>query len=321
MRRGSILTLVLIGAVAFVATAVVALFIPWLPEQVSKEREGIDLTFWLATWISVFIFSIVAAVIGYAVLKFRVKPDDDSDGPPIHGHTGLEIAWTALPAALVIAIGVVSAVVLAQNNKARGSNPNRVEVKAQQFAWTFTHPNGVVSGTLRIPVDRSTVLEMTSPDVIHSFFVPEFGQKRDVVPGIVTELVITPKRTGEFKLACYELCGLGHSLMRTKVIVMRQAAYARWLQQGKRPESGEAIFADAGCAGCHTFTPAGATGKIGPSLDDLPDDEEFVRRSIVEPDAEIAEGFQAGVMPKTFGEQLSDEQLDALVQYLLGGGE
>lgn len=321
MRRGSIFTMVLIGAVAFVATAAVALFIPWLPEQVSREREGIDLTFWLATWICIFIFSIVVAVIGYAVLKFRVRPDDDSDGPPIHGHTGLEIAWTALPAALVIAIGVVSAVVLAQNDKARGSNPNHVQVTAQQFAWSFEYANGARSGTLRIPVERSTVLEMTSPDVIHSFFVPEFGQKRDVVPGIVTELVITPTRTGEFELECTELCGLGHSLMRTKVIVMSQAAYGRWLEQEERPASGEAIFAEAGCGACHTFAPAGTTAKIGPSLDDLPDDEEFVRRSIVEPDAEIAEGFQAGVMPKTFGDQLSDEQLDALVQYLLGGGE
>jgi cytochrome c oxidase subunit 2 len=313
--------MLLIGAVAFVATAAVALFIPWLPEQVSREREGIDLTFWLATWICIAIFAIVAAVIGYSFLKFRVRPDDDSDGPPIHGHTGLEIAWTAVPFVLVIVLGVVSAVVLTQNDKARGGNANEVSVKAQQFTWTFEHPNGVVSGTLRIPVGRSTVLEMRSPDVIHSFYVPEFGQKRDVVPGIVTELVITPTRTGEFPLACYELCGLGHSLMRAKVIVMPQDEYARWLRQGEQaaPASGEAIFAEAGCGGCHTFGPAGSTAKIGPSLDDLPDDPEFVRRSIVEPDAQIAAGFQAGVMPPFYGEQLSDEQLEALVQYLLGG--
>jgi cytochrome c oxidase subunit 2 len=313
--------MVLIGAVAFVATAAVAIFIPWLPEQVSKEREGIDLTFWLATWICIFIFSIVVAVIGYAVLKFRVQPDDDSDGPPIHGHTGLEIAWTALPAALVIAIGVVSAVVLAQNDKARGSNPNHVKVTAQQFAWTFEHPNGVRSGTLRIPVGRSTILEMTSPDVIHSFFVPEFGQKRDVVPGIVTELVITPTRTGEFELECTELCGLGHSLMRTKVLVLGQAAYAKWLAEEEAPTSGEALFAELGCGGCHAFSPAGTSSQIGPPLDDLPDDEELVRRSIVEPDADVTGGYSPDLMPEDFGDRLSDEQLDALVQYLLEGGE
>jgi cytochrome c oxidase subunit 2 len=226
--------MLLIGAVAFIATAAVAVFIPWLPEQASKEREGIDLTFWLATWICITIFAIVVAVIGYAFLKFRAGPDDDSDGLPIHGHTGLEIAWTAVPLVLVVALGITSAVVLTQNDKARGSNPNEVGVVAQQFAWTFEHPNGVKSGTLRIPVGRSTVLRLHARDVIHSFWVPEFGQKRDAVPGIETRLVITPKRTGRFPVICTELCGLGHALMRTYVIVMTPGAYQRWLSQGQQ---------------------------------------------------------------------------------------
>lgn len=317
--------MLLIGAVAFVATAAVALFIPWLPDQVSREREGIDLTFWLATWICIAIFAIVAAVIGYAVLKFRADPDDDSDGPPIHGHTGLEIAWTAVPFVLVVALGTVSAVVLTQNDRARGANPNQVSVFAQQFTWQFEHPNGVASGTLRIPVDRSTVLTLRSRDVIHSFWVKEFGQKKDVVPGIETRLVITPKRTGSFDVICTELCGLGHSLMRARVEVMPQAEYSRWLEEGggeDAPEAGggEAVFQQAGCGGCHAFAPAGTSAQIGPALDDLPgDDEEFVRRSIVDPDAEVAEGFQAGVMPGDYEERLSAEQLDALVQYLLEG--
>ena len=323
MRRGSVLTMLLIGAVAFLATAAVALFIPWLPEQVSREREGIDLTFWLATWICIAIFAIVVAVIGYAVLKFRAAPDDDSDGPPIHGHTGLEIAWTAVPFVLVVALGIVSAVVLTQNDRARGANPNQVGVLAQQFTWQFEHPNGVVAGTLRIPVGRSTVLTMRARDVIHSFWVPEFGQKKDVVPGIETRLVITPKRTGSFDVMCTELCGLGHALMRSKVEVMSQAEYARWLEEGEgeAPEAvgGEAVFQEAGCGGCHAFAPAGTSAQVGPPLDDLPADEEFVRRSIVDPDAEVAEGFQAGVMPGDYEERLSEEQLDALVQYLLEG--
>ena len=223
--------MLLIGAVAFVAAAAVAVFIPWLPEQASEEREGIDLTFWLATWICVAIFSIVAAVIGYSFLKFRVRPDDDTDGPPIHGHTGLEIAWTAVPFVLVVALGITSAVVLTQNDKARGSNANVVNVTAEQFTWTFEHPNGVKSGTLRIPLGRSTVLRLHARDVIHSFWVPEFGQKRDAVPGIETRLVITPKHTGRFPVICTELCGLGHALMRAYVIVMPQTAYQRWLSR------------------------------------------------------------------------------------------
>ena len=320
--------MLLIGAVAFVGAAAVAVFIPWLPDQVSKEREGIDLVFWLATWICVSIFAIVAAVIGYSFLKFRVRADDDTDGLPIHGHTGLEIAWTAVPFVLVVALGITSAVVLAQNGKARGANPNEVMVMAQQFTWTFKEPNGVTSGTLRIPVGRSTVLRIRSRDVIHSFWVPEFGQKQDAVPGIETRLVVTPKRTGTFPVICTELCGLGHSLMRSKVMVMTQAAYARWLKQGQQSQgqgqgqavSGEAVFNDAGCSGCHTFKPAGATGKVGPDLDKLPNDPAFVRQSIVDPNAKITAGYPANVMPQTFGQQLSKEQLDALVQYLVQGG-
>jgi cytochrome c oxidase subunit II len=226
--------MLLIGAVAFLVTAAVALFIPWLPVQASKEREGIDLTFWLATWICIAIFAVVAAVIGYSFLKFRVRPDDDTDGPPIHGHTGLEIAWTAVPFVLVVVLGITSAVVLTQNDKARGSNPNEISVTAQQFAWTFEYPNGAKSGTLRIPLGRSTVLRLHARDVLHSFWVPEFGQKRDAVPGIETRLVITPTRTGRFPVICTELCGLGHALMRTYVIVMPQAGYQRWLSQGQR---------------------------------------------------------------------------------------
>jgi cytochrome c oxidase subunit II len=234
MRRGSLLTMLLIGAVAFLATAAVAVFIPWLPEQASKEREGIDFVFWLATWICIAIFAVVAAVIGYAFLRFRVRPDDDTDGLPIHGHTGLEIVWTAVPFVLVIVLGVASAIVLTQNDKARGSNPNEISVTAQQFAWTFEHPNGVTSGTLRIPVGRSTVLTLNANDVIHSFWVPQFGQKRDVVPGIETQLVVTPTKTGRFPVICTELCGLGHSLMRTYVIVMTPSAYQEWLDQGQQ---------------------------------------------------------------------------------------
>jgi cytochrome c oxidase subunit II len=222
--------LVVIGAVVGALTAGVAVFVDWLPDQASEEREGIDFVFWLVTWICVAIFALVAAVIVYSAYRFRAHPDDDSDGKPIHGHTGLEIVWTAIPALLVIIIGVASAVVLARNDAA-GANPNRIDVFAQQFAWQFTYPNGVKSGDLRVPVGRSTELRITARDVIHAFWVPEFGQKQDAVPGIRTRLVVTPTKTGEFEVICTELCGLGHSLMRTKAIAMEQGAYDAWLQE------------------------------------------------------------------------------------------
>ena len=170
-------------------------------------------------------------------MKFRVRPDDESDGPPIHGHTGIEIVWTAVPTVFVTIIAVLSAVVLAQNDSPKG-DPLRVEVLAQQYAWQFTYPDqgGIKATNLYLPIDRSTKLELTARDVLHSFWVPEFGQKQDAVPGIVTTIVITPTKTGEYRLICTELCGLGHALMRTRAIVLSQADFDAWTQ--KQPQGG-----------------------------------------------------------------------------------
>ncbi len=347
--------LIVIGAVVAVVTTAIAIFIPWLPAQASVQRERIDFVFWLTTWISVAIFAIVAAVIIYCVFKFRVRPDDDSDGEPIHGHTGLEIAWTAVPAILVLVIGIASAVAVARNERI-GPDPLRIDVTAVQFAWRFDYPNGVTSPTLRLPVDRTVLLRLTSNDVIHSFWVPEFGQKQDAVPGIFTSLVITPSKVGRYPLPCTELCGLGHALMRSAAIVMPNDEYESWLataqdertgvpppddepedegeeepegdQEGQQDdpedegeesaEAGAALFAENGCGNCHTFAPAGAKATVGPNLGDLPDDEDYVRQSIVEPGAQLAKGYQ-NIMPPY--SQLSDEQLDSLVQYLLRGSK
>ena len=117
MRRGAIVRLVTIGLLAAAVATAVALLIPWLPAQESKEGERIDAVFWFTVAICIAVFAVVAAVTVYSVVKFRARPDDDSDGPPIHGHTGIEIAWTAIPTVLVTAIAIASAVALAENGK------------------------------------------------------------------------------------------------------------------------------------------------------------------------------------------------------------
>ncbi len=236
MRWSQIVQLAVMAAIVAAATTVVAVVIPWLPPSASEQRDRIDFTFWLATGICIFIFAVVVAVILFSVVKFRARPDDDTDGPSIHGHTGLEIAWTAVPALLVTVIAIAAAIVLTQNSNA-GSNPLRVNVTAQQFAWRFEYANGPAAGvqvtTLRLPLDRTVELSMRSKDVIHSFWVPEFGQKMDVLPWVdefphPTTLPITPTKVGTFPIICTELCGLGHSLMRTNVTVMPAAAFNRW---------------------------------------------------------------------------------------------
>lgn len=340
--------MVAIGAVAAAIALVVALGIRWLPNSASQEMDRMEFVYWFATAICIGIFAVVAGALGYIVWAFRAKPGDDTDGPPIHGNSALEVVWTAVPAVLVIAIGVVSAVVLSRNADA-GPNPATIKVIGAQFAWYFEYPaaNDARSNELVLPVDRGVRLELTSRDVIHSFWIPEMGQKQDLVPGMPTKIVVTPTRTGSFTLVCTELCGLGHAAMRAPVRVVSQAEYAAFvakLKQTAAPASpstpttttgggaaagvdGAKVFAASGCGSCHTFTPAGATMQVGPNLDNVAADakkagvpvEEFVRQSIVDPGAVVAAGYQNGVMPTTFGKDLSSQEIDALVQYLTTG--
>jgi cytochrome c oxidase subunit II len=335
VRRGSLFQLLGLGVLIGGAVTAVALLIPWLPLDASRERGRIDFIFWLVTGICVMIFAIVASVTIYSVIKFRARPDDDSDGAPIHGHTGLEIAWTALPAVLVTVIGVASAVALARNDHVP-KNHMTVDVTGQQFAWTFKYPDqgNLTTTELRLPLLEPVELKIQSLDVIHSFWVPQFGQKQDAVPGITTHLVITPTKLGTFPVICTELCGLGHALMRSQAIVMPPAQFAAWVKQAKKGISGggagagKAVFTNNGCGSCHTFTPAGSKGTVGPDLDKLPQYakqahkplEAFTRESIVSPDAYIQPGYAPNIMPKTFS-QLPKSQLDALVQYLISGGK
>ena len=242
MRRGAIVRVITIALLAAAAATAVAILIHWLPAQDSKEAERIDLVFWVVVAICIGVFAVVAAVTVYSVAKFRVRPDDDSDGPPIHGHTGLEITWTAIPAVLVTAIAILSAIALAENGHLK---PNRLEVDvtAQQFAWSFKYPQygGFKSHELRLVEGRQVRLTLRALDVIHSFWVPEFRQKQDAVPGTVTHLPITPTKTGSYTLVCTELCGLGHALMRAPVIVMKPDAFQRWAQaQQKQGNQGSA---------------------------------------------------------------------------------
>jgi len=330
VRRGSLIQLAALAAVAAGICIAVALAIPWLPEAAGKEAQRIDLVFWFTTAIAIAVFSVVAAVITYSVWKFRARPDDDSDGPPVHGHTGLEIAWTAVPALLVTAISIMSAVVLAQNSNA-GSNPVKIGVLGRQFAWSFTYPNGKTYGFLELPVNRKTQLDITSDDVIHSFWVPQLSQKQDAVPGQHNKLVVTPIKTGTFPVICTELCGLGHSLMRSHVTIVSQADFAKFLKGGASSgPAGLAVFQQFGCGGCHTLKSAGATGTTGPDLDKLKQDATqahrgsltaFIKQSIVDPGAYVQPGYQNGVMPTTFGQQIPADKLSQLVQYLAQNGK
>jgi cytochrome c oxidase subunit II len=236
VRKG-IVQLVAIGVVIGVALTLVAVLFQWLPDSASEEFDRIQAIYWFVTIISIVIFSLVTAVVIFSVWKWRVPEDDDADGPPIHGHTGLEILWTAVPAVLVTAIGIVSAIVLARNGDA-GSRPLEVQAIGQQFAWKFAYSDfedgdgkPVTTGELVLPLGQEARFTMTAVDVIHSFWVPNFGQKMDAVPGIETEILVTPDRMGDFAVVCTELCGLGHATMRAKARVVSQDDFDAWIEE------------------------------------------------------------------------------------------
>jgi cytochrome c oxidase subunit 2 len=338
--RAQLRQMLIIGAIASALGIALALLIDWFPVQASREAKKVDTLWDVMLIVSVPIFVLVETVVLYSVWKFRMKPGEElKDGPPIHGNTKLEIIWTAIPAILLVALCTYAYVVLTDIEKAQ-ANTMEVRVVGEQFTWTFYYPgqDGEVSSPqLYLPVDRPVRFTVQSKDVIHDFFVPAFRLKIDAVPGIDTHLRITPTREGSYPVVCAELCGLGHSTMRQTAHVVSEQEFEDKLAELREQAQGgggggggeeqggttnaEQLFTSdaqpAACGSCHTLSKAGTDGTTGPNLDDvLPDlSEQQIRQSITDPDAQIAEGFSPGIMPN-FGESLSDEQVDALVQYL-----
>ena len=235
-----IIPIAVIALVISAVSVVVALTIDWLPDPASREADRVDLLVWWTVWASIGIFAIVEAFMLYSVWKFRAAPGDESDGPPIHGHTMLEVFWTAVPTVLIGITAAWAAIVLLKNEDIAkaGPAPLRVEVLAQQFAWEFTYPDlGVTTGDLRVPAGRQVVLNLHSKDVIHSFFVFETRIKGDAVPGIVNDRVrftMKPEYAGKtYPIVCTELCGAGHGVMRAQLITLSAGDYDAWAQKAK----------------------------------------------------------------------------------------
>jgi cytochrome c oxidase subunit II len=336
--------LMAIGVVASVLGVVLGLLIDWFPTQASTQAETVDTVWDVLIIASVPVFVLVITVVLYCVWRYRMRPGQElMDGPPLHGNTRLEIIWTAVPAIMLVALCSYSYVALTDIEEAQADALN-VRVVGEQFTWTFYYKDasGEEFGSPQLYVPRGKPVHFTvqSLDVIHDFWVPAFRMKIDAVPGVDTELRITPKTNGEYPVVCAELCGLGHSVMRQTAHVVDQAEFDGWLEEraaaaaeegggeegaggdeaagGEAPD-GKTVFTDVGnCGGCHELADAGTSGGTGPNLDEnlAGKDEAYIERSIVEPSAEIAEGFSDGLMPPNFGETLQPAELDALVKYL-----
>jgi len=237
------LPIVIIGLIVAALTAAQALLIDWLPPAASEQADRTFTLLWVLFWASAVFFVIVTAVIIYSVWKFRADKDDMGDGPPIHGNTALEVVWTTIPSIVLVAVAVYGYIVLDRNEAVAAGNL-KVDVYAQQFAWSYGYPDaGIQTGILKLPVDRQTELHVRARDVIHDFWVPEFGIKGDAVPGIDHVLWVNPTKVGTYPVVCAELCGAGHGVMRSKVEVVSQAEFDAWIAKAKGQ-----VVADAGSA-------------------------------------------------------------------------
>jgi len=229
----------------------------------------------IITWASAIIGVLVFVVLGWILLRFRDRPG----GPlprQIHGHALLEIAWTIAPALvlLIIAIPTIQ-VIFRTQGVAAPTSALTVTVRGWQWWWEFRYPtlDVVTANELHLPVGRPIVLDLEGPDVIHSFWVPQLGGKRDVVPGRVNRIVLTPEKAGEYWGQCAEFCGASHANMQLRVIVEEPAAFDRWVAAQKAPApeptgdavAGKELFARHACVGCHTIRGV-AAGALGPDL-------------------------------------------------------
>lgn len=299
-----------------------------LPVQATEYAKQVDELYMFILWVSVFFTALfVALLVGFTIRYRRRKGDADKAEPP-HDHVVLEMVGGTVLLVLLMVMFFWGAKLFFQAQRPP-ADAMEILVSGKQWMWKLQHPSGRKEiNTLTIPVGRAIRLNMTSEDVIHSFFVPAFRVKNDAVPGKYTQVWFKPEKEGTYHLFCTEYCGTEHSRMVGFVHVISQADYDRWsagLNAGDETpvQAGGRLFNELGCVACHM----GAPGALGANLNDivgkevtfadgtsLVRDDDYLRESILNPHAKIVAGY-APIMP-TFQGQVSEEQLGQLITYI-----
>jgi len=283
-------------------------------------------------WWAVVVFVIVEGLLLFVIIRYR-RREGAGEPRPLHGHTALEIGWTLAPALILVFIAVPTMRTIFATAGHAPAGALRVEVVGHQWWWEYRYPDlGIVTANeLHLPVGTPVQLELTTADVIHSFWVPRLGGKRDLTPGRVTRIAFTADSAGEFSGQCAEFCGASHANMRLRVFVQPDSAFRAWVAgqraqpaapaPGSLAERGREDFARGACIACHTI--AGlpqARGIVGPNLTHVgsrttiagalfPNTTEYLRRWI-----DDAPSLKPGaLMPAIV---LPDDELSALVAYL-----
>lgn len=286
----------------------------------------VDALYFFLVALTAFFTIVISAVVVYFALKYRRKAREEA-GVPIHGNLLLEATWTGIPLLIVLFIFGWSASIFFSMARPPADTLD-IYVVGKQWMWRFQHPSGPSEvNELHVPVGVNVKLTMTSQDVIHNLYVPDFRLKADVLPGRYTRLWFNATKTGRYRLFCAEYCGTNHSGMGGWVEVMEPAAYQAWLAggtgQGTMAQAGEKLFNDLACATCHKrdTTGRGPTlfGLYGKAVSlegggSVEADEAYIRESIVNPRTKMVAGFQP-LMP-TFQGLVSEEGLLQIIEYI-----
>lgn len=302
----------------------------WLPVQASTFAASHDGLFYFIYYLCVFFFVGIMGTMGYFAWKYRRRSENDVTSP-LRGDHRIEILWSAIPSVLLVVIfawGFTGFL----DMSVPPSNTLNVQVTGQKWSWAFTYPSGGTSPELVVPVGEPVRLTMHSVDVLHSFYVPAFRVKRDVLPNRYTVLWFQSDLPGTYPVYCAEYCGTDHSRMITTVRVVPREEYETFVDGlGGCPdgqtlaECGEVVFRRFACNSCHSVE--GARG-VGPTVANLYGteiglvdgsrvvaDETYLRTAILNPAAQVHEGFPP-IMPGNYAQQLSEEQITALVAYI-----
>jgi len=332
--------LVIVSILIVITTVVVDYIlehIRLLPTAASAQAGSIDSLFRGEFLVISFLFSLIVVFMVYSVIVFRRKKGDTTDAGHVTGNTKLEITWTVLPLLTVLFFAIWGGESLRDVTKPE-PDPLSVNVISQQWSWRFEYPqpdgSKIVSDQLYLPVNKPVLLMLSSLDVIHSFWVPEFRVKQDALPGgpnFVRELRLTPTKIGVYELVCAELCGQGHTQMVAKVPVVSQADFDAWvLSQSSLAANpvarGELAAKNFGCLACHSVDGSKLIGPTWKGLfnsqvtladgSTMTADEAYLRESIVNPNAKVSGGFPAGVMPGNFGQQMTEQQINDVIAYI-----
>lgn len=305
---------------------------PFMPPAASHNAPNVDNLYGFIFWLSVVLFIMVIGPGAWFVYKYRLKKGEEPKPTPrITHHLGLELTWSVIPLVLVTVVAVWGF----WDFMALGIAPADVEeiyVTGAQWVWKFEHTDGTKEiNELHLPEGRQIKLIMTSEDVIHSFFIPDYRVKSDLPPGRYTSLWFKPNGVGTHDIFCTEYCGDEHSHMLAKVIVMPQKEYDIWAKEGVGPDPGvsmadfgKKLYNTKSCNTCHSVDGSPLTGPTFKGIFGKPQpltngtsvnvDEDFIRESILNPQAKIAANFSP-VMP-SFQGSLKEKELQGLIEYI-----